>query len=44
MINVMMTVLDLNILKSDFDGSIEIVYNSKDNGNDDSDYTSIANY
>ena len=34
----------LNILKSDFDVSIEIVYHSHDNGNDDSDYTSIANY
>ena len=34
----------LNILKSDFDGSIEIVYHSNDNGNDDSEYASIANY
>ena len=34
----------LNILKSDFDGSIKIVYHSNDDGSDYSDFTGIANY
>ena len=31
-------------MKSDFDGNIDIDYHFNDNGNNDSDYTRIANY
>ena len=40
----MMTVLVLNILNNDFDGSIAIVYHFNDDGSDYSDSTSFSNY
>ena len=39
-----MIVLVLNILNRDFDASMDIVYDSNDDGSDDRDSTNIENY